>query len=256
MRSAELLALGYFLCFGVLALGLRGKRARWLTAFGLASAGAAVALAAPLIPARGGVDLRDWWLLLTLPLAYWTPGPLVGHPNLRLERWLLRADEMLGVGRSQVRQNPWLEMAYLLVSPVVPAALLAVTASGADTVLPTFCLSMLLAVLPCYGLLPLIPTRPPRAFLVPSTAAAAPASVVRQVNVRFLAVVGVGWNTIPSGHAAAATAAAMLVWRSGSAFWPLFAILAAGVALATVRGRYHYAADTVLGVALGVLAAL
>ena len=131
------------------------------------------------------------------------------------------------MSRWQVRQNPWLEMAYLLVSPMMPTALLAVTSSGGDTVLPTFCLSMLLAVLPCYGLLPLIPTRPPRALLVPSTASAAPASFVRQVNVRVLAAVGVGWNTIPSGHAAAATAAAMLVWRSGSLFWPLFAILAA-----------------------------
>ena len=48
-------------------------------------------------------------------------------------------------------------------------------------------LLILLAVLPCYGLLPLIPTRPPRALLVPSaTATAAPESIVRQVNVRFL----------------------------------------------------------------------
>ena len=256
MRPAELLALGYFVCFCVLSLALRRKRAGWRTALGLSSAGAAVALAAPLIPVHGSVNPRDWWLLLAIPLAYWTPGPLAGNPNVHLERWLLQVDEKLGVGRSQVGQNPWLEIAYLLVSPMVPAALLAVTASGSDTVLPTFCRSMLLAVLPCYGLLPLIPTRPPRAFLVPSAAAtAAPASVVRQVNVRFLAAVGVGWNTIPSGHAAAATAAAALVWRSGSAFWPLFAVLAAGVALATVRGRYHYAADTVLGVGLGLAAA-
>lgn len=255
MRSAELLALGYFLGFAALALVRRGKRAGWLTALGLASAGAAVALAAPMIPDVGGVELRDWWLLLALPLAYWTPGPLAGNPNVHLERWLLRVDDKLGVGCSQEPQNPWLEIAYLLVSPMVPAALLAVTASGTDTVLPTFCQSMFLAVLPCYGLLPLIPTRPPRALLVPSAATAARASVARQVNVRFLAAVGVGWNTIPSGHAAAATAAAALVWRSGSAFWPLFAILAAAVALATVRGRYHYAADTLLGVGLGLAAA-
>jgi membrane-associated phospholipid phosphatase len=255
MRPAELLALGYFVCFCVLSLALRRTRAGWLTALGLSSAGAFVALAAPLIPARSGVDLRNWWLLLALPLAYWAPGPLAGHPNLRLEQWLHLVDEKLGVARTQVPQSAGLEIAYLLVSPMVPAALLAVTASGTDAVVSTFCQSMLLAVLPCYGLLPLIPTRPPRALLVPSAAAAAPESVVRQVNVRFLAAVGVGWNTIPSGHAAAATAAAALVWRSGSAFWPPFAIRAAGVALATVRGRYHYAADTLLGAGLGLAAA-
>ena len=255
MRPAEHLALGYFVCFFVLSLGLRRTRAGWLTALGLSSAGAFVALAAPLIPAHGSVDLRNWWLLLALPLAYWAPGPLAGHPNLRLEHWLRLVDDKLGLARTHWPQGAGLEVAYLLVSPMVPAALLAVTASGTDAVLTTFCLSILVAVLPCYGLLPLIPTRPPRAFLVPSPAApAGPESVVRHVNVRFLAAVGVGWNTIPSGHAAAATAAATLVWRSGSPFWPLFALLAAGVALATVRGRYHYAADTVLGVGLGLAA--
>lgn len=256
MRPAELLALGYFACFFVFSLALRRTRAGWLMALGFSSAGALVALAAPWIPARGSVDLRSWWLLLALPLAYWAPGPLVGHPNRRLEHWLHRVDEKLGVARTQVPQNSGLEIAYLLASPMVPAALLAVAVSGTGAMVPTFCQSMLLAVLPCYGLLPLIPTRPPRALLGPyATATAAPESIVRQVNVRFLAAVGVGWNTIPSGHAAAATAAAALVWRSGSAFWPLFALLAAGVALATIRGRYHYAADTLLGVGLGLAAA-
>src|SRR5580765_6179048 len=97
MRPAELLALGYFVCFCVLSLALRRTRASWLTALVFSSAGALVALAAPLIPARGSVDLRHWWLLLALPLAYWAPGSLAGHPNLRLEHWLRFVDEKLGV---------------------------------------------------------------------------------------------------------------------------------------------------------------
>ena len=74
------------------------------------------------MPARGGIELRDWWLLLTLPLVYWTPGPLAGDPNLRLERWLLRVDEMLGggpfAGAAAPAARDW---CYLLFSPVVPA---------------------------------------------------------------------------------------------------------------------------------------
>ena len=66
----------------------------------------------------------------------------------------------------------------------------------------------------------------------------------------------VRWRQVAAAASVAAMlAAGALVWRSGSAFWPPFAILAAGVALATVRGRYHYAADTLLGAGLGLAAA-
>lgn len=221
-----------------------------------ASAGAAVTMAAPFIPATGGFDLRDWWLLLVLPLAYWTPAPLAGSPNLRLEHWLLTVDRRLGFATAHVPQRPVLEAAYLLVSPMVPAGLLAVIVSGGNASLREFWLSLLAAVLPCYGLLPVLPTRPPRALLVPPAGAPSTPSPIRHVNVRFLAAFGIGWNTLPSGHAAAAAAVAVLVWRSGSPLWPVFAVLAAGIALATVRGRYHYAIDTVLGIALGLAASM
>jgi membrane-associated phospholipid phosphatase len=80
------------------------------------------------------------------------------------------------------------------------------------------------------------------------------ATLARRANVRFLATFGNAWNTLPSGHAAGAAAVAVMVWRSGSPLSPVFAVLAIGIAFGTVRGRYHYAMDTILGVALGVLA--
>lgn len=250
MRAAEILGLSYFLLIAAAALALRRRRAGAWLALGLCVAGASVAASAPLAP----LVLRDWWLLVALPLAYWAPGPLTETPNEPLEHWLQSVDDRLGLTRLEPAAHVLLEFAYLLVYPMVPAGLLAISlsrpASAGD-----FWLALLAAVLPCYGLLPLLPTRPPRAFLLPDTPTVGTTSTLaRRANVQFLARFGNRWNTLPSGHAAGAAAVAMMVWRSGSPLGPVFAILAVGIAFGTVRGRYHYAIDTVLGVTLGILA--
>jgi membrane-associated phospholipid phosphatase len=249
MRFSEFLALGYFLMFLAAALGclLRGRPA-WRTA-GISALGIAFVSLAPQAPdlllSDVFIPLRDWWLLAALPLAYWTPAPLAGRPNQRLEQWLLRVDEKLGL--NSLRASEFFELAYLLVYPMVPAGLLASSAGE------LFWRAVLIAVLPCYGLLPLLPTRPPRALAGASTAVG---SIFRVANVGFLRVFGNAWNTLPSGHAAGAAAVAVVVWRSGSSLAPIFVVLAAGIAIGTVRGRYHYAVDTLLGVALGIVAGL
>jgi len=247
MRSPELLAAGYSIVF--LAAGLiasRRRRRAWRTA-GLALAGLFVAVTASLSPALGGETLRAWWLLGFLPLAYWMPAPLVERANVPLEAWLGTIDRRLGLG-PVVPAVP-LELSYLLVYPFVPGGLAAVLlAGGIDA--GTFWLGVLIAVLPCYGLLPLLPTRPPRAL----SAAGATDGSVRSLNVGFLAVFGNQWNTLPSGHAAGAVAVAMLVWTSGSPAAPVVGLLAAGICVGTVSGRYHYVVDTVLGMALGLMA--
>jgi membrane-associated phospholipid phosphatase len=176
---------------------------------------------------------------------------LTGVPNEPLERWLQSVDDRLGLTRLDPAAHGGLEFAYLLVYPMVPAGLLAVTYSRPASA-GEFWVALLVAVLPCYGLLPLLPTRPPRALLLPNPSVTS--TLARRANVRFLAAFGNAWNTLPSGHAAGAAAVAVMVWRSGSPLSPVFAALAIGIALGTVRGRYHYAMDTILGVALGVLA--
>lgn len=261
MRPGELLAFGYFLAVVVAALALASRRPHWRQSLAWAGAGALIAATAPLAPLIRvrdvAVDLRDWWLLAALPLAYWAPAPLVGAPREGLERWLRSVDARLGIAPHTRAAGHLLELAYLLVYPMVPAGLAAILATGDPVARSAFWPAILIAVLPCYGLLPLLPTRPPRALLLPAslTAPAARAGA-RHLNVTFLSIFGVGWNTLPSGHAAGAVAVAVLVWRSGSPLAPLAALVALGIALGTVRGRYHYAVDTVLGVLLGLAAGL
>jgi hypothetical protein len=250
MRPAELLAAGYSLIFLVAALSVIGRRARAWQTVGFALAGLAIALSAPLSSVAGGSMLRDWWLLAFVPFAYWMPAPLVERADPRLESWLLSIDRRLGLRR--VLAAPALELAYLVVYPAVPLGLGAVLASGGLTA-DQFWRGVFLAGLPCYGLLPLVTTRPPRLLLQPPITVGAP-RLVRQLNLRFLAVFSHQWNTLPSGHAAVAAAVAVLVWKAGSPVAPAAAILALAVALGTISGRYHYVVDTVLGVMLGVLA--
>ena len=257
MRPSEWLALGYFLVLAAAGVVLLGRRRGAWRSVSLSLGGCLVAAAGPRLPdvtLLAGGTLRDWWLLLALPLAYWVPAPLVAVPDLRLERTLLAMDAASGLRPVLQQAHPLLELSYLLVYPMVPAGLAAVLAAGG---LPadTYWLALLVSVLPCYGLLPLLPTRPPRALLAPDPQFTR-SSLPREANVRFLATFGNGWNTVPSGHAAGAVAVTMLVWRSGSPLSAAFALLAAGVALATIRGRYHFVADTVLGIALGLAAGL
>jgi hypothetical protein len=250
MRVSEQLAAAYAIVFvGAGLLACRSDR-RALRSVALGGAGVSVAVLAPWVASLGGELLRSWWLLAFLPLAYWMPAPIVGRPHERLEAWLLRVDRAFGLG-PVVPAFP-LELSYLLVYPFVPAGLLAVLDAGGISA-DRFWLGVLLAVLPCYGLLPLAATRPPRALLVPS--AGSKPGLFRHLNVRFLALFGNQWNTLPSGHAAGSVAVAVLVWAAGSPFAPLTGMLAIGICIGTISGRYHYVVDTVLGVGLGLAAA-
>jgi membrane-associated phospholipid phosphatase len=102
-------------------------------------------------------------------------------------------------------------------------------------------------------MLPWVQTRPPRR-LEPGPPWR---SSLRFFNVRLLGETSIGANTVPSGHAAEAVAAALLV---SDAPWPVAAsmwLAALAVSAGAVLGRYHFAFDAVAGwaVALAVWAA-
>jgi membrane-associated phospholipid phosphatase len=102
----------------------------------------------------------------------------------------------------------------------------------------------------CFGALPWVQTRPPRAIEQgePWT------STVRRFNLRLMSAASVQANTFPSGHAAEAVAAALMTldapWPIAILMWTSALVVSAGAVL----GRYHYVADVLVGwlVALSV----
>ncbi len=116
--------------------------------------------------------------LVYLLAGYWLPALLVREPNTGFEQRLLDVDRTLfgphGLERFEQRAPraliEYLELAYLLCYAVVPAGFVCLLLAGypADA-LDTFWLVVLLAAFGCYGVLPWLPTRAPRAIEPPAT---------------------------------------------------------------------------------------
>jgi hypothetical protein len=260
MRFSEWLAAGYF-AYLLVPVALSGRTRRVRLALALAAAGLIAAVAAvSQLPARDPwATLRDWAPCVYLLAGYWLPGRLFAAPNHRLERWLLGIDERLfsrlaalaGSGPRFLRT--YLELAYLLCYPLVPAAFAIAYQLQRDPAMASdrFWRVILPAVFVCYGLVPWLPMRPPRAL--PTRADDADGSV-RRLNLLVLSHASIQMNTFPSGHAAAAVASALVVGQLHLGAGLIFGTIALSISIGSVVGRYHYAADAVLGAAVAATA--
>jgi hypothetical protein len=253
----EWIAIGYFLYLIATAAALPSltpnRRARV----------AALAFAVlALIGAIATVDVsltravRPWLPLVYLVAAYRLPSQLVARTNQAFEARLAAWDRSplasrLATFRARAPAAvlELLELAYLFCYPLVPLgfATLVLTGQTAAADADRFWTTVLGAALPCYGALPWLPTRPPRAIEVAEAGAASKVSVV---NARVLKSVSVGWNTFPSGHAAASVATALAVGARMPIAGAVFGVIAIGICIGSVTGRYHHAADAAAGVVL------
>jgi hypothetical protein len=204
--------------------------------------------------------LRPWLPLVYIVAAYWLPSQLVTRPNKAFEAKLAAWDRLPVVSglatfriRAPAAALEFLELAYLFCYPLVPLGFVTIALTGqtAGTDADRFWTTVLGAALPCYGTLPWLPTRPPRAM---ENTQAGHATSVRGINARVLGAVSVGWNTFPSGHAAASIALALAVGARMPAVGIVFGVMAISICIGSVTGRYHYAADAAAGVVLGFAA--
>ncbi len=221
---------------------------------------------------------RDWMPAIYILIGYWLPALLVTRTNQAFERRLLALDRRwLGEnvatisGRAPRLVIELLELAYLCCSPMVPIGFACVYAAGLREESDRFWTAILLAVFGCYGVLPWLPTRPPRAIEAAPAFATASAFVkttadksagggpiqlsglIRRVNLRVLGVASIQLNTFPSGHAAASLATALAVGARLPLLGLALGLLALAIAIGSVVGRYHYAADALAGAALALL---
>jgi membrane-associated phospholipid phosphatase len=257
LRASEWIIVGYFAYLAGTAAVLRGIDGRGRRrVIGTATA---VVIAVLTIASfgRSAILLRDWMPPVYMLLGYWLPALLVASTNQAFERWLLALDQRwLGIDVSTISERApravieLLEFAYLFCSPMVPLGFACLYIAGLREESDRFWTAVLAAVFGCYGVLPWLPTRPPRAF--EGEPPRSPA-LMRRVNLRVLGRASIQLNTFPSGHVAASLATALAVCvRLPLVGLPL-ALLALAIAIASVVGRYHYAADALAGAALALL---
>ena len=206
------------------------------------------------------VGMQHIMPLIYLLVGYWLPALLVRMPDPRVEQRLLRFDHALfgaeGLARFQQRAPralvEYLELAYLLCYAVVPAGFAILVAGGhGEDVIDQFWSVVLLAAFTCYGALPWLPTRAPRAVeRQPDTTR----SSIRRLNLAVLDRASVQWNTFPSGHTAASLATAFAVAGYMPGAGVALGLIALSIAAGSVVGRYHYAADAFAGALVAVLA--
>ena len=171
-------------------------------------------------------------------------------------RWL---DDRLAI-QDVSRRTPRIlvetfEAAYAGVYLLIPLALLAPPpATRQHRSADRFWSIVLITDFICFGVLPWVQTRPPRALELGEPWK----SSLRAFNLRVLGATSIQVNTFPSGHAAEGLVAFLLVLAAPP--WIVVPVLLAAMAVSAgaVLGRYHYLADAVAGwvVALGVFAVL
>lgn len=226
--------------------------------------------------------IRDWLPAVLILVAYRESGLfLAPEPSHHLDDLFIKWDRVI-LGNPLVLQilslcAPWLqrylEFAYLLCYPLVPlgvgvllVAHRTVRPSGFENKLKPpfpaaryqleldrFWTAVLLAALTCYILFPFFPLTPPRELFhdVPGPAVE---PLLRRWNLWILDKFSVHACIFPSGHVAATTAAALVIRRTLPRLGVLFMIAAVSIAISTVYGRYHYAADAAAGGVVGLAA--
>jgi membrane-associated phospholipid phosphatase len=202
----------------------------------------------------------DWLPGLYLLAGYWLPAQLRRRPAAGFQARLEAADRVLfeaGFARFLDRSPrlflEYLEAAYLCCYVTVPGALAWMYFAGHRREADAFWTAVLLAALPCYGLVAWFETRPPRCTEVRPLARPRHLAV-RRLNLAVLEHASIGFNTFPSGHAAASFAAALAVGAVMPGAGAVLGLLAVSIALGSVAGRYHYALDAAFG-ALAAVAA-
>jgi membrane-associated phospholipid phosphatase len=219
----------------------------------------------PVLPAA---IARDWLPLAVVLLAYremgWFAQP---HAGALLEsRWIVWDRLLLrGGARAAVESlgpvlPSILEIAYSLVYTLAPFSIALLYLTGNRKRVDRFLFLFVLSVLLCYAQFPFWPSEPPRVVFFQQDAPSY-YTIFRQFNLWMLGNYGIHTSVFPSAHVAGAFAAAFGLRQAmpkGGEKWAirlLFAI-AALIALATVYGRYHYAADATAGFLIAGIVAL
>ena len=267
-RVTEWILAGYFGYTGLLALILPLANAVRVQSLCTSIVALAVLQYMGRFPRRGvPVAMRNVLPLAGVLLAYkqmgWFAQP---HSDYALERAWVQWDRLIltewGISSLIEALGPVgpgiLEFLYLLTYAVAPTGLLLLFAGGlierADRFLAFFVASAVAA----YALYPYFPSEPPRTVF-PGDLFGTFDTVFRKVNWWILGGAGIHTSVFPSGHVSSAFGVGFgLIFAAPERkrYGMAMTALAAGIAVATVYGRYHYAVDAVAGLASSCAASI
>jgi membrane-associated phospholipid phosphatase len=208
---------------------------------------------------------RDWLSLALILVGYWEINLFKGMP---LEDWQAiwigwdRAVlEDLGI-RALVESfgaavPALLELVYLLLYAIPPACMGILYLQGRRRSADRFLSTLFFGTFFAYALLPLVPSVSPR-IAFPAVDVPAFTGFARMINTWVLDHLDISTSVFPSGHVAVAFSSAFglreVIPRRKSLWIGAFAV-AALVYVATIYGRYHYAADGLASLVIAYAAA-
>jgi membrane-associated phospholipid phosphatase len=251
MRQSDWVSFVYFAAVSAIALvrPLPAGRRAAIGAIGIVMCAAIVWLAR-----TGAEDIRRSAPLAVILVAYYLSGRFALRPSTRFERWLLSWDEWM-FGNPAIRFAGWprvllavLEILYVGCFLLVPAGYVVLLAvAAAPSLIDRYWTIVLAAELGSFISLAFVHARPP---WVLEQRAALPDRAVHRVATRFVEHLTIRANTFPSGHAAGSFAVALGVIGVLPVAGLIALAIAAGISIAAVVGRYHYAVDVLAGVIL------
>jgi membrane-associated phospholipid phosphatase len=209
--------------------------------------------------------LRDWIALFWVLVAYremdWFTPPF---KDFHLERAWLLWDRALfyeaGLKRWIESLGPvipgYLEFCYVLVYAIGPFSLAALYITRHRERVDRFLVAYAVGTLASYAMFPFFPSDPPR-VVFPGTDLPLYLGAIRRFNLALVGGYGIHSSVFPSAHVSSAFAAAwglMFLLPEKPWFGRGMLIYAVSVSVATVYGRYHYAADALAGFFTGMLA--
>jgi len=211
--------------------------------------------------------IRDWTPMALTLLAFREMELfLPRHYNAAYENAWIRWDDVLlnqlGLKRAIEALGPviptYLELCYLLVYGMGAFCIAVLWIETQRRAVDRFYVILLTGTLLAYAMFPYFPSRPPR-IAFPEVDVPVAHNVFRTLNLFLLRKATIHSGVFPSAHVSSAFAAAwgmflVLPRRKGVAWGLLF--YAISVAVATVYGRYHYAADAVAGFGVSLVVAL
>ncbi|HMK30567.1 MAG TPA: phosphatase PAP2 family protein [Terriglobales bacterium] len=218
-------------------------------------------LSASFLPPLASSVVRDWLPAALLLVPYWQTGLLFVGPDHQLQEKLLQFDQRLfarlDLTPASTSVGPalglWLELAYVLAYPLVPLGLAALYLSHRRWAADSYWQAVLLASYVCYGITLFVPALPPR-MLSSGAGFRSRRTAMRKLNEGILDRAGIQAITFPSAHVAASAAAALFLLRLNLPIGLIFLSVALSIAVATVMGGYHYAADALLALLISALA--